>query len=303
LHNLVKKGDRLHRRYHLVPGRGSARLRTRGCSALFLTFAVVGLVGCGAQPFHLDLLSANGRDAGGAVPSYDSLMRIGAAAQGGGDLVNALGVYRRAAEMAPLNPAPLSAAGDVLLEMGSVNEAIVSYNNALLRDQQYLPALVGLTRADLKTGKPALAMEPLSKAYALSPDDPKVLLLLGVTKDLAGEHGEAQAWYRRGLAATPSDPALTVNLALSLALSGDYATAVTTLQPVAMAPGGSPQERQTLALIYGLRGNLAEAARLNRLDLDDASVEHNLAYYATLRELSPQERTRALLSAGGSAAS
>jgi len=292
----------LHR-HHLVPGRGSARPRTRGLSALYLTLAVLGLAGCGTYPFHLDLQSANGRDGGGAVPSYDSLMRIGAAARGGGDLVNALGVYRRASEVDPLNPAPLVAAGDVLLEMGSVNEAIVSYNNALIRNGQTVPALLGLARAYLKTGKPALALDPLNKAYALSPDDPKVLLLQGVAKDISGEHAEAQAWYRRGLAAAPNDPALTGNLALSLALSGDYNSAIAALQPVAMAPGGSPQERQTLALIYGLRGNLAEAARLNRLDLDDASVEHNLAYYATLRELSPEARSRAILSAGGSTAS
>ena len=293
----------MHRRQHLVPGRGSARLRTRGSSALFLTLAVLGLAGCGTYPFHLDLQSANGRDGGGAVPSYDSLMRIGAAAQGGGDFVNALGVYRRASEVDPLSPAPLVAAGDVLLEMGSVNEAIVSYNNALLRNGQNLPALLGLARAFLKTGKPALALDPLNKAYALSPDDPKVLLLEGVAKDFSGEHAEAQAWYRRGLATAPNDPALTINLALSLALSGDYNSAIAVLQPVAMAPGGSPPERQTLALIYGLRGNLAEAARLSRLDLDDASVERNLAYYATLRELSPEARSRAILSAGGSAAS
>ena len=293
----------MHRRHYLVPGRGSARLRIRGSSALFLTLAVLGLAGCGTYPFHLDLQSANGRDGGGAVPSYDSLMRIGAAAQGGGDFVNALGVYRRASEVDPLNPAPLVAAGDVLLEMGSVNEAIVSYNNALLRNGQHLPALLGLARAFLKTGKPALALDPLNKAYALSPDDPKVLLLEGVAKDFSGEHAEAQAWYRRGLATAPNDPALTINLALSLALSGDYNSAIAALQPVAMAPGGSPQERQTLALIYGLRGNVAEAARLNRLDLDDASVERNLAYYATLRELSPEARSRAILSAGGSAAS
>ena len=293
----------MHRRHYLVPGRGSARLRIRGSSALFLTLAVLGLAGCGTYPFHLDLQSANGRDGGGAVPSYDSLMRIGAAARGGGDLPNALGVYRRASEVDPLNPAPLVAAGDVLVEMGSVNEAIVSYNNALIRNGQDLPALLGLARAFLKTGKPALALDPLNKAYALSPDDPKVLLLFGVAKDFSGEHVEAQEWYRRGLAAAPNDPALTVNLALSLALSGDYNSAIAALQPVAMAPGGSPQERQTLALIYGLRGNVAEAARLNRLDLDDASVEHNLAYYATLRELSPEARSRAILSAGGSAAS
>jgi Flp pilus assembly protein TadD len=265
--------------------------------------AAFALAGCAGGPFHLDLASANGRDGGGAVPSYDSLMRIGTAAQGSGDLANALGVYRRAAEVDPLNPAPLVAAGDVLLEMGSVNEAIVSYNNALLRNGQNVPALLGLTRAFLKTGKPALALDPLGKAYALSPDDPKVLLLSGVAKDFSGEHAEAQAWYRRGLAAAPNDPALTANLALSLALSGDYASAIATLQPVAMASGGSPQERQTLALIYGLRGNVAEAARLNRIDLDDASVEHNLAFYATLRELSPEARSRAILTPIGSTAS
>jgi Flp pilus assembly protein TadD len=265
--------------------------------------AAFALAGCAGGPFHLDLASANGRDGGGAVPSYDSLMRIGTAARGSGDFANALGVYRRAAEVDPLNPAPLVAAGDVLLEMGSVNEAIVSYNNALLRNGQNVSALLGLTRAYLKSGKPALALDPLGKAYALSPDDPKVLLLSGVAKDFSGEHAEAQTWYRRGLAAAPNDPALTANLALSLALSGDYASAIATLQPVAMASGGSPQERQTLALIYGLRGNVAEAARLNRIDLDDASVEHNLAFYATLRELSPEARSRAILTPSGSTAS
>ena len=47
----------------------------------------------------------------------------------------------------------------------------------------------------------------------------------------------------------------------------------------------------------------AEAARLNRIDLDDASVEHNLAYYATLRELSPEARSRAILTPSGPTAS
>ena len=72
---------------------------------------------------------------------------------------------------------------------------------------------------------------------------------------------------------------------------------------MAIGPRGSAQERQTLALIYGLRGNVVEAARVSRIDLDDASVEHNLAYYATLRELSPEARTRALLSAGAAGSS
>jgi len=283
------------------------RARARGirgmpAPALLLSLiAGVALAGCAASPVNLDPLSVNGRDGGGPVPTYPMLMRIGAAAQSGGDLPNAVGVFRRAAEMAPQDPAPLIAAGDVLLQMGSVNEAIVSYNAALIRPGDTQGAQVGLTKAFLKTGKPALALSPLSKAMEESPENPKLLLLLGVTKDLAGQHWEAQAHYRDGLSRAPGDPALTVNLALSLALSGNYPNAIAVLQPLAMSPAGSAQERQSLALIYGLNGNTAEAARLSRIDLDDASVERNLAYYQSLRELSPEARSQAILSAGARA--
>lgn len=273
----------------------------RGRSApalLFSVLAIIGLTGCLASPVHLNPASIDGRDGGGPTPSYPVLMRIGAAAQSGGDLANAVGVYRRAAEMAPQDPAPLIAAGDVLLKMGAVNEAIVSYNQALIRPGDTQGAQIGLAKAFLKTGKPELALTPLSKALEESPEDPRLLLLLGVTKDFAGQHWEAQSYYRKGLVRAPGDPALTLDLALSLALTGDYPGAIAVLQPLAMGPTSSPRERQTLALIYGLRGNVAEAARLGRIDVDDATVEHNLAYYQTLRELSPEARSRAILSKG-----
>lgn len=273
----------------------------RGRSApalLFSVLAIIGLTGCLASPVHLNPASIDGRDGGGPTPSYPVLMRIGAAAQSGGDLANAVGVYRRAAEMAPQDPAPLIAAGDVLLKMGAVNEAIVSYNQALVRPGDTQGAQIGLAKAFLKTGKPELALTPLSKALEESPEDPRLLLLLGVTKDFAGQHWEAQSYYCNGLVRAPGDPALTLDLALSLALTGDYPGAIAVLQPLAMGPTSSPRERQTLALIYGLRGNVAEAARLGRIDLDDATVEHNLAYYQTLRELSPEARSRAILSKG-----
>ena len=188
---------------------------------LFFGLTVLLLTSCESSPVHLDPQSVNGRDGGGPVPSYPMLMRIGAAARSGGDLPNAVGVYRRAAEMAPQEPAPLIAAGDVLLQIGEVNEAIVSYNAALVRPGDTQGAQIGLAKAFLKSGKPQLALTPLSKALEESPDDPKLLLLLGVSRDLAGQHGEAQGYYRSGLARAPGDPALTVNLALSLTLSGD----------------------------------------------------------------------------------
>jgi hypothetical protein len=58
-----------------------------------------------------------------------------------------------------------------------------------------------------------------------------------------------------------------------------------------------------LSLIYGLAGDSDEAARLGRIDLDEAAVEHNLAYFETLRRLSPEARDRAILSLGNRGAS
>ena len=279
-------------------------MRRISAPVLLLALPVaLALAGCAGSPVNLDPLSVNGRDGGGPVPSYAMLMRIGAAAQAGGDLSNAVSVYRRAAEMAPQEPAPLIAVGDVLLQVGAVNEAIVSYNAALVRPGDTQAAQVGLAKAFLKTGKPELASAPLSKALEESPGDPKLLLLLGVTRDLAGQHSEAQGYYRDGLARAPGDPALTIDLALSLVLSGDYPNAIAVLQPLATGLTASPRERQTLALIYGLKGNIPEAARLARIDLDEAAVEQNLAYYQSLRGLPPEARSRAILSTGSTRAS
>ena len=266
--------------------------------SLPVAFVLAALVGCEPFPVHIDPVSTNGRDGAGVTPSYDALMRIGTAARSGGDLTTALAVFRRAASIAPTAPAPFVAVGDTLLAMRQVNDAVVAYNSALARDGSDVTAELGLARAFLESGRPELALAPVSKVAALRPNDPRVWLLLGVAKDQAGEHPAAQQAYRRGLSLAPGDPALSVDLALSLALSGNYPAAVAVLGPIALAPKASAQERQSLALIYGLDGRTADAARLGRIDLDEAAVEHNLAYYQTLRELSPEARSRAILSAG-----
>ncbi|HEX3535462.1 MAG TPA: tetratricopeptide repeat protein [Stellaceae bacterium] len=263
--------------------------------------AAVGLLllsSCAQFPHFLDPWGIDGRDGGGAVLTYPALMRVGAAAEAGGDASAAVGIFRRAAQMNSEVAAPLVGAGNALLEMGEVNEAIVAYNGALKREPHDPEALRSLAKAYLKTARPALAGGPLEIAFQDTPNDPKLLQLIGVADDFLGQHREAQARYRRGLELKPGDPALALNLALSLALTESYDEAIGALRPVATAPTAGARERQTLALIYGLKGDRAQAAQMGRLDLDPVSVDHNLAYYETLRRLSPQARSRAIRSLG-----
>ncbi len=226
----------------MVPGEGAMSLRIKGSgAATSVLFALsLALIGCEDIPWnpdrwgldHIDVLAVNGRD-GDAPMDYDTLMRIGAAARASGDLPNALSLYRRAGSLESHPPAPFIAIGNTLLEMGQADEAIIAFNSALSREERNPEALRGVARAYLKTARPELAGQPLALAFEGTPNDPKLLMLIGVADDFVDQHGEAQARYRRGLEIAPGDPGLTLNLALSLALTGDYDQAIARLGPLA----------------------------------------------------------------------
>jgi Flp pilus assembly protein TadD len=264
-------------------------------AALLAAVSAMALGGCEQSPVHIDPLAVSGRT-GRMQVGYGTVMRLAADAHAARDFAAAVGFYRRAAALNTAAVAPFVGAGNTLLEMGKVDEAIVAYNAALARNRRDPEALRGLARAELLTGKVELAGHPLAVAYEETPNDPKLLQLIGVADDFAGEHAEAQARYRRGLELLPHDPGLSLDLALSLALTGNYGEAIGILRPIALAANASARERQTLALIYGLAGDRPEAARIGRLDLDPQAVQQNLAFYDSLRRLSPAARSRAVRS-------
>lgn len=272
--------------------------RIQHLAALSLLLGFASLAGCeDVQSLHLDPLSVNGRNGSAPTVTYDATMHIAAASRSAGDYGNAISLYRHAATMQPYSPEPLIALGDTLVEMGKIDEAITNYNAALQLNPHASDALRGLAKAYLKTGRPDLAGNPLAVAYQTTPNDPKLLLLIGVADDFIGQHGDAQARYQQALRFAPGDRSLTLDLALSLALSEKFDQAIGLLRPIALGAGATPQDRQTLALIYGLKGDEKTARELARHDLDSASVDHNIAMYDTLRRLSPDARSRAILSA------
>lgn len=272
--------------------------RLGGATALCLGLGFLGLTGCqDTTSVQLDPLSINGRDGSAPSVGYDGVMRIAAASRASGDFANAVNLYRHAAAMEPSKPEPLDALGGTLIDMGKVDEAIVNFNAALKLNPHDGEGLRGLARAYLRTGRPDLAGAPLALAFQDSPNDAKLLMLIGVADDFIGQHASAQQRYRQGLKLAPADRSISLDLALSLALSEHFDEAIAILRPIAQGPGATAQERQTLALIYGLKGDQNAARQVALVDLDPGSVDHNLAFYESLRRLSPDARSRAVLSA------
>ncbi|MFQ5954411.1 MAG: tetratricopeptide repeat protein, partial [Kiloniellales bacterium] len=211
-----------------------------------------------------------------------ALQRVGDRTRAGGDLVSAVTIYRRVADMAPLSPEPYLAMGDTLLALGAYNDAVMAYHDAISRGAK-VDAYRGLGNALIAQDQPALALTQFDEAIRRAAGDVRGYSGKGVALDMLGDYAAAQQVYRRALEIDPNNKTVLNNLALSLAFSGAHQEAIDLLLPIALDPGATPRHRQNLALAYGLAGDMTEAARIARMDLDEESVQKNLAYYQVLR--------------------
>jgi Flp pilus assembly protein TadD len=217
-----------------------------------------------------------------------------------GDPAGAVTFYRRALETNPNQPKVEVSLGTALLQAGSPNGAADTFRKVLSRFPKDAGALTGLGMALVQLNQPTAALEPLRQGLAIRPDA-RGYRVLGVAENLLGQNQQAEADYTRGLALAPDDPGLSNNLGLSMALSGNFNGAIAVLRTAANGPSATPRTRQNLALALGLAGRTADAEQVARMDLDEQSVQSNLAYYAILRGMSPKERTEALLRPAGQA--
>jgi len=211
-----------------------------------------------------------------------------------GNPAAAIPFYRKSLQDNPNQPKVEVSLGTALLQTGSPGEAAEVFRKVISRFPQDAGAQNGLGIALVQLGKPAAALDPLRKAAAAAPDA-RLYRTLGVAENLLGQNAQAEADYAQGLKLAPDDPGLNNNLGLSMALSGNFDGAIAVLRRAAKGPNATPQTRQNLALALGLAGRTTEAAQIARADLDEPSVQSNLAYYAVLRSMSPRERAEALL--------
>ncbi|MGB0682951.1 MAG: tetratricopeptide repeat protein [Magnetovibrionaceae bacterium] len=266
-----------------------ARFRVLALTALLLA----PLGACSSTP------SENGPDQSAEAPEAGQLLRIADATAAGGDFLTAAGLYRRAHEQDPDDPAPLARLGDLQTRLGETEAAINSYKAAITRDPDNTALATKTAKALIKQGDAAEARDLLEAARGGENEDPALLNLYGVTLDLLGQHKDAWPVYEAGLKITPDDSALNNNYSLSLALGGAYREAVVRLLALSDLAGATVRHRQNLALVYGLQGDEEKAERLIRLDLPEAAVERNLRLYRELRSMPEGERSQAVLRAAG----
>jgi len=261
----------------------------RGTAVLAL---VAVLSGCTNSPSSTP--SPGATASGGVTP--DAIMRVADSTRQSGDLVQAAGLYQRAAQLDPKNPKPLLELASVYSQLQMPRDAGQAWLAALALDPKNTEAMRGLANAEIQTGDTAGAIRNLQAAQAIKPDwrnDNS----LGVAYDMAGDHASAGKAYKDGLALDPGNLQLTNNLGLSLALTGDYAQALPLLEASANDPRSTPRMRLNLALAYGLSGDDKKAAEVARKDLDDKAVQENLGYYEFLRLLQDRKAIASTLGA------
>src|SRR5437763_1426312 len=138
-------------------------------ASVLLTLSLLTLVGCEEVSSRLDPLSVSGRDGGATPLSAETLMGIGAAAHAGGDLANALPLYRESATVQPSAAAPLVAIGNTLIDTNHVNEALVAFKSAFEREARDPQPLRGL-KGDRKAAQQlaSMALEPSAVLHNLA---------------------------------------------------------------------------------------------------------------------------------------
>ena len=261
---------------------------------LVMAGAVLLAAGACSPQGDRSIAAARSSDAATGQNTLGTLLRLGDAARANGDLPNAIGFYRRAADQYHSYIEPHLRLATALAEARAYNEAIASYQAALRVDSDNADAYRGWGNVLVAIDQPDLAQVQYEAALKLAPNDHRVLNGLGVLRDMAGDHGAAQDYYRRGMAIAPDHLPLQNNYGLSLALIGNYGEAIRVLRMVAAHPTADARNRLNLALAYGLANQTDQAARAASADLDPISVRRNLEHYAMLRSLDGPARSQAI---------
>jgi len=159
-------------------------------------------------------------------------------------------------------------------ECGRFKEALDAYREALKAESK-AEAWFGAGLCSYYLNDYEKAIELLTQADSLLPDDTDTVYTLGLSNHALGKYPEAMQRYRRTLALSPESPHARVNLALSLHASGDYAGAIEEYRLITESQPSNAEAWYNMARACEALGNTAKA----------------LSAYAKTVEIAPDKAT------------
>jgi tetratricopeptide (TPR) repeat protein len=117
--------------------------------------------------------------------------------------------------------------------------------------------ILGLCR--LRLGTPAEALDLLTRAFSLAPNDPWARLHYAIGLQATGRDAEAVPLFRACQTLLPDDPAPSLNLSRSLLALGDVSGAINAARKGRLRGGAMPEGHYTLGIAYLAGGFLDRA--------------------------------------------
>ena len=133
--------------------------------------------------------------------------------------------FLRSIKINPLDPLPFSGIGNSLAKNLQFEEANKYYNLALVIDENYHDALVGLGVVNFQRANYPECESLFKRALAQKPSSSIVLTNLANTYSVQGRHSEALPLWDKALKFNPKNPQALMNRGLTTLGMGKFATA------------------------------------------------------------------------------
>lgn len=169
-----------------------------------------------------------------------------------------------------------------LREIGSQDRALDILSQALIvhpdnPDALMLTGRIFMARGDEAKGDVVNAGRAFNRATEIAPERSETWAALGTTYDRQGQHRLAQTAYQKALTIEPTRTTTLTNYGLSLLLSNDLTGAEAKLRLAAANPDAGARVTENLALVLGLQGRFDEMKTLSEATAPDKVAEQNAA--------------------------
>lgn len=235
-------------------------------SALFLMLVVIG--GCSE-------LSDSKKEAG----ISDSIHQAAIDAQQKNNYSSAATYYRNLHQKSPEDLGILLDLARSLRYAGDAAGAVKVMEEKWGSFAEQAPYLLELSKAKLAMGLASDAIGYQKIAVKKDPSNWEAYSAMGISYDILQQYDKAMEAYKIANELSPNNPVILNNMAISAAQTGKIESAINTLEQANKIERRNPQIRQNLALFHGIMGNFEEAEAISKMDLDEASVRNNLAFY------------------------